>query len=179
MWEKLEKMALDAGFTRVAQLNADTLEPLSAVRDMCAANRCNLYERNWTCPPACGSLDDHTQRIQKYQSGIIMQTTRDLEDSFDFEGMQACEKAHKEFFVDLYAQLRHEHKDILALGSGGCHLCADCTYPDAPCRRPQEAFSSMEAYGLMVCDVCEKNGLGYYYGPNTITFTACFLLTLK
>ena len=36
-------------------------------------------------------------------------------------------------------------------------------------------MSSMEAFGLLVSEVCTKNGLSYYYGPKTITFTACIL----
>ena len=34
----------------------------------------------------------------------------------------------------------------------------------------------MEAYGLMVNQVCLDNGLHYNYGPNTIAYTGCFLL---
>ena len=34
----------------------------------------------------------------------------------------------------------------------------------------------MEAYGLVVSDACKKTGLPYYYGPNTMTFTACVMI---
>jgi hypothetical protein len=34
----------------------------------------------------------------------------------------------------------------------------------------------MEGYGMVVSDVCRDNALPYYYGPNTITYTACALL---
>jgi hypothetical protein len=34
----------------------------------------------------------------------------------------------------------------------------------------------MEAYGLLVSDVCQKAGLPYYYGKQTITYTSCILL---
>ncbi|MBQ8925438.1 MAG: DUF2284 domain-containing protein, partial [Clostridia bacterium] len=38
-----------------------------------------------------------------------------------------------------------------------------------------KAMSSMEAYGLFVTRVCKDNGVPYYYGPKTITYTACVL----
>lgn len=34
----------------------------------------------------------------------------------------------------------------------------------------------MEAYGML--EVCKANGLGYYYGPDKIAYTSCFLLKL-
>jgi hypothetical protein len=62
------------------------------------------------------------------------------------------------------------------MGSGGCGMqCAKCTYPDQPCRFPDKAFTSMEAYGLLVTDVCKSADTPYYYGRNTVTFTGCVL----
>jgi len=29
---------------------------------------------------------------------------------------------------------------------------------------------------MLVSEVCQKNGLKYYYGPGTIAYTSCFLL---
>ena len=51
-----------------------------------------------------------------------------------------------------------------------------CTCPDAPCRFPDQAFSSMEAYGMLVMQVCQANHLDYYYGPGKIAYTSCYLL---
>ena len=36
-------------------------------------------------------------------------------------------------------------------------------------------LSSMEAYGLLVSNVCRSSGLEYYYGPLTLTYSACIL----
>ena len=66
--------------------------------------------------------------------------------------------------------------DLLAIGAGACTKCKECTYPDAPCRFPKEAFASMEAYGMLVVQVCKDNHMKYYYGPETIAYTSCFLL---
>ncbi len=174
--ERAIAMALAAGFSHAAALDAATLEPLDAVRDMCAADRCGLYGRCWTCPPGCGPLAENAAAMRRYRTGILVQTTRALEDDFDYEGMQACGEAHKAQFLALRDALWAEYPDLLALGAGGCRLCDDCTYPEAPCRHPRETLSSMEAYGLLVTDVCEKNGLAYTYGRGTITYTGCYLL---
>ena len=64
----------------------------------------------------------------------------------------------------------------MAIGAGACTKCRECTYPDAPCRFPKQAFASMEAYGMLVLQVCKSNNMKYYYGPNTIAYTSMFLL---
>ena len=81
---------------------------------------------------------------------------------------RACEGIHN---VEIIAW-----PGLLALGAGTCTRCKECTYPDAPCRFPDKRVSSMEACGLVVMDTCKANGLGYYYGPQSIAYTSCFLL---
>ena len=173
--EEWVKRARTLGFTNAAVLDASTLSSLDAVRDMCAVNTCGKYGRCWTCPPGCGSIEENREALKRYTKGIIVQTTMELEDDFDYETMECCGKRHKALFAALYQHMRAEGIPVLALGAGGCELCEKCAYPDAPCRHPEKALSSMEAYGLLVSDVCKKNGLPYYYGPRTMTFTGCYL----
>ncbi len=174
--EKLEKMGREQGFSHVAYLDCTTLHPRPEVRDMCAANTCHAYGKYWSCPPGCGTLEECAQRLSGYAHGILVQTVGELEDELDGEAMMEAERLHREHFCTLEHLLRAEYPNMLALGSGGCGRCEACTYPDAPCRFPKEIFSSMEANGLVVSDVCQANHLSYYYGPCTIAYTSCFLL---
>lgn len=174
--ENLVLLALEMGFSKAAPLDVATLTPLDAVRGMCAADKCHHYGRCWTCPPACGSIEQNAARIARHQTGLIVQSTFMLDDDFDYEGMAEGMNTHQKRFIALRDLLNANHPDILALGAGGCNLCPSCTYPDAPCRMPDKALSSMEAYGLLVSDVCQRNGLAYYYGTRTISYTGCYLL---
>ena len=108
--------------------------------------------------------------------GILVQTVGDVEDSFDLEGMIAVETAHKEHFDRMYEALRSAGGTVLALGAGCCTQCRMCTYPQAPCRFPERMVSSMEAFGMLVLEVCQASGLPYYYGADKIANTGCFLL---
>lgn len=175
-FDVISKLAEDAGFDHYAKLDCTTLKLLEDVRSMCKADACHAYGKNWTCPPACGDLDACRERIAGYREGIIVQTVGELEDQFDFEGMMETEGRHKENFTKLHQALREQYPNLLPLSSGGCRICATCTYPDAPCRFPEKAFSSMEGYGLLVSQVCEDNNIKYYYGPGTLAYTACFLI---
>ena len=171
-YEKIFALAKECGFTEVGKLDASTLEFRSEVRDMCAENKCRAYNTNWCCPPACGTIEEAAERASAYREGIIVQTVGHMEDEFDVEVMLGTNEVHKENIYRIIPQLRELYPDILPMAAGGCTLCEKCTYPDAPCRHPDLVSPSMEAYGLVVSDVCEKNGMKYYYGKLTITYTS-------
>mgnify|MGYP002088389988 CR=1 FL=1 len=86
------------------------------------------------------------------------------------------ERLHKERFQALTDRVRQVAPNCLPMAAGACTICKTCTCPDAPCRFPERVVPSMEAYGLVVSDVCRESGLPYYYGPGTITYTSCILL---
>ncbi len=173
--ETVIKEALAAGFTSAAPLNPKKLDFMPEVRVMCAADKCRNYDKSWSCPPACGTLEEISQRVRSYDSGVLLQTTASLSDSFDYESMIEAQKSHAGSLNVLTEKLRSILPDILALGTGGCRICKECTYPSSPCRFPDRMMASMEACGLLVSRVCENCGIPYYYGPGTMTYVACVL----
>ena len=175
-YEELEKLGTDTGFSHIAPLKCSTIELLPEVRQMCEANTCGMYGKRWSCPPGCGTLEDCRAKINQYQAGILVQTVGELEDSMDGETMMETEALHKQNFYAMEKLLRETYPDMLAIGAGCCTKCETCTYPDEPCRFPKKAFSSMEAYGMLVTQICKANDMTYYYGPCTIAYTSCYLL---
>lgn len=175
-FEALAAQGRASGFTNVARLDPATIELRKDVRAMCASGKCRMYGKSWSCPPACGTLEEQRARIARYREGILVQTVGQLEDSMDGEGMMEAEAQHKAHFEALHERLRKDYPDLLACSAGTCTRCKTCSYPDAPCRFPERMTSSMEAMGMLVLEVCKANGLNYYYGPNTIAYTSCFLL---
>lgn len=174
--EELLKLAENCGFDHFGMLNVSALEFNPAVREMCSAGKCGMYGKCWTCPPGCGTLEESAEKAARYQRGVLLQTTGQLEDEFDVETMMDAEKVQKERFLAFVSALRDVYPDCLPMSSGACTMCPTCTYPDAPCRAPQLAIPSMEAYGLVVSKTCEDSGMKYYYGPATITYSGCVLV---
>lgn len=173
--QKIIDLALKQGFTHVAPLDPATLELLPEVRDMCSTNSCGKYDKNWACPPACGTLDECREKISTYSKGILVQTMGELEDAMDFETMMELEEKHKKNFLAFRVVLTEIYPELLALGAGACSICKECAYPDAPCRFPEKCVSSMEAFGILVNKTCTANNMLYYYGPNTLAYTSCYL----
>lgn len=166
--------AKEMGFSQAAALHVATLKARADVRAMCAADRCQAYNHNWTCPPACGTLDECQEKMRQYSRGILVQTVGHMQKAIDSRCYRNTEKKHTENFRKLAEQMRAVYPNALCLGAGGCRVCKQCNFPQ-PCRFPDKAYSSMEGYGLFVTQVCQDNGLKYYYGERTITYTACIL----
>jgi predicted metal-binding protein len=174
--EQVRELALQCGFSHAGALDADTIRLRTEVRDACAENKCMAYNTNWACPPGCGTLDECETRIRKFKKGILVQTTCTMEDSMDFEAMGQLGKDHAEHMDAFVEAIKKLYPGSMIMGAGGCMRCQKCTFPDEPCRFPDRMTSSMEAYGMVVSDVCKDNNLPYYYGKNTLTYTGCVLL---
>lgn len=162
------------GFTAAVTLRGETLQSREDVRQMCAADKCRAYGKNWTCPPHCGTLEACGQRLKGCSTGILVQTTGQLSKTVDTKGYRRVEEEHLRRFYSFCRLVREQHPGALCLGSGGCRICGECAWPES-CRNPKEAVPSMEAYGLFVTQVCRENGLAYHYGEKTVTYTACIL----
>ena len=167
--------AMELGFDFAVPLDTGALIPREDVRQMCAADACRAYGKNWTCPPHCGSLDECAAKIRGHSRGLLLQTVGQMAKAIDTRAYRRTEERHLSQFHALAERIRAVHPDALCLGSGGCRICKKCAWPE-PCRFPERACSSMEGYGLFVTQVCRDNGLAYHHGEKTITYTACILL---
>lgn len=163
------RAALDAGAARatVAELSAIRFRP--EYREACAANACGMYGRCWMCPPDVGPVDKLIDRAQRYHSVLAYQTIHPLADSFDIDGMLAAGKLHNR--VAQHIGEAFKMMDFLHLGAGGCRYCVRCAKIDGlPCRFPEKALPSLEAYGVDVLDLAKATGLPYWNGPDTVTY---------
>ena len=175
-YNELEKTAKECEFTHYARLDISTLEFMQEIRDMCNPKQCRNYDKSWSCPPACASLDEMRERVKSGKTGILVQTVGDLDDSMDWDNIMETGARHKENFGKMREKLNKKHPSLLAMGAGECKVCETCTYPSEPCRYPDKMEVSMEACGLFVSKVCKDNNLEYNYGPEKIAFISCFLI---
>lgn len=167
--------AKELGFDTAAMVDPGMLEAREDVRAMCAADKCGAYGKNWTCPPAVGTIQECQKQMRQYQSGILLQSVGCMTKAIDSKCYRETERRHMKNFYAFAEEIRKEYPTALCLGAGGCRICKQCAYPE-PCRFPEKAMSSMEGYGLFVTQVCRDAGVPYSYGERTITYTALVLL---
>lgn len=169
------RLAEEVGFSHFGLFPTDALSFRKEVRDMCQAGRCGAYGKRWTCPPYCGTLEESAEKAKGFRTGILLQMTGQMEDDFDVECMQETGETVQNKLASFVKRVREKHIPCLPMTAGTCTKCDSCTCPDEPCRFPEEAFPSMEAYGLIVNDVCQAANVPYNYGRRTMTFTTCVL----
>ena len=166
--------AKEIGFDTAVSLDPGMLISQDCVREMCAENRCGAYHKNWTCPPACGTIPECQQKIRGFSQGLLLQSIGYMSKTIDSKCYRETECRHLRQLEILAEEIRKVYPHALCLGAGGCRICKTCAYPE-PCRFPEKAMYSMEGYGLFVSRVCTDAGVAYHYGEKTIAYTGCIL----
>ncbi len=173
--EKIKQLAQEHGYNCIGYTEAANLSVTEDVRAMCASNTCHSYDKNWSCPPACGSIDEWGQRIKKYSDCVVFETVAELEDEFDIDTMMDTNDEHKERMLPFADDVREVVSDCLFLAAGPCTICDECSYPDDPCRFPDKQFVAMEAAGMVVSKVCVAADIPYNHGSDHVAYVSCVL----
>ena len=108
MIETLMALAAENGFSHWAAADMSALTPRQDVRDMCRADRCGRWNASWSCPPACGTLEQTAADIRRFDAGIVVQTTGALADEFDYAAMEDIQKGA---VGDIPRHLKNVHAD--------------------------------------------------------------------
>lgn len=179
MENKIIEEVLARGAYKASIIPAREIRTDRAFRDMCKANACGMYGKCYMCPPDVGDIDVLTARLGDYRSVLVYQTVTELEDSFDFETMVEARKNLNRTAQDLrgvFAELGL--KKVLHLGAGGCGVCKPCAKQSGePCRFPEKALASLEAYGINVNELAKSAGMKYINGQDTVTYFGAVLFT--
>jgi Predicted metal-binding protein len=147
-------------------------------RKLCEENSCGSFNRNWMCPPGVGSISHLIKRALGFHQGLLFQTVHQLEDSFDWEGMQEGQAKHEEIFRKIleYAENNNVFREILPLSAGPCMYCTKCAYlVGKECYFPDKAVSSVEANGIDVMNLLKDYQIPYNNGQNTVSYVGLIL----
>ena len=163
-------------FDAVKAFSTDALAFSEEVQAMCKMNRCGKYGRCWNCPPVAGDFGVLTEMCRTYPEGVLFNMVFAIKDSFDWAGMMHAGTVMNDELIVLNRLLPHMALCRYRLfGSGGCHHCETCTYPDAPCIHPDKLFLPIEACSIDVMALSAATGIKYNNGENTVTFFGMLL----
>ncbi|MBP3375504.1 MAG: DUF2284 domain-containing protein [Clostridia bacterium] len=180
LFERIISAPLRFGAYKSGVIKVEDISLDASFRSMCESNACGAYGKCYMCPPDVGDVDLLMAEIGIYDYALVYQTVSELEDSFDFEGMlEAKKKSYplaqslRKVFDDLGI------KSVLHLGAGGCGVCESCAKNDGePCRFPEKAMPSLEAYCINVSELARAAGMKYINGQNTVTYFGAVLFKI-
>ncbi len=179
--EHLIKTALEF-FDHAKPIDSSRVPFSEEVRQMCQQNMCGKVGKSWTCPPALEPVEILSSRVCAYPHFMILDKVYPLEDSFDWEGMVNATKDFQARIRNLGKAIKAREPDVdfMVLGAGACTLCETCSYiENKPCRSPEDAVYSVEAFGIDATALLTGNGLAYNNGPNTVTNIGGICYTVK
>ena len=176
--EKLVAIALESNASHAAVLETSKIEFHEDFRAACEKNTCGKYNATWSGPPIIGPIKTLIQDVVRFRCGLLFQTLHRVASSFDMKGMFQAGDIHDAVFRDVLKKIRvtYPEEELLPLDKGCCSICPKCAYLDKePCRNPDEALSSVEAYGMNVIALQKSAGLPYYGGKNTVLYVGLIL----
>lgn len=168
----LKEAALARGAVAAAVVPASAVRTDRVYREMCATNACGNYGRSWMCPPAVGDIDAMIASLSAYGHVFVFQTETKLDHPGTFEDFYEAGNAHNRIvqsFRPVFAGLGIT--ETLFLGVGGCRFCPVCAKKtDEPCRHPESAISSLEAYGIDVSSLTAAAGMSFSFSKTVVLY---------
>lgn len=120
--------------------------------------QCKNYGKVWSCPPYNHDVDS---LLLKYKEAIIIFTKIKFDQDFinSCSGSQEKVRSYSEAVLkevrtildNVLIQKQKENKGTLAFFAGSCQFCPEdsCNKQKGlPCRHPDKAHTSLEAYGF-------------------------------
>ena len=172
---ELIRQAETEGF-HAAILSAKDIPVDGSYRKFCEDNLCGKYDANYSCPPACGTVDEVHGRLFAYDKALVLQTIHDIGSYENKEEILKSKKNLNLAILDLTDTLRKAGVECFCLGYGGCPICNPCKQVEGePCAFPNKKISCMSAYCIDVAKLAEKCGLEFAWVPEKLFLFGMFV----
>ena len=116
---------------------------------------CPRYDTVWSCPPLSFDVDEYLKRfswVSVVGAKIVLSKevieAADTAEKVKDTGWKIISKVKLEL-EDKMRQLEGQVPGSVALSSGGCNLCKECSRKEGkPCRMPEKMRHSLDAFGF-------------------------------
>ena len=165
---ELVKLAEEAG-GRAAILPTKEIPVDGSFRKFCEDNLCGKYNANYSCPPACGTVEEVHRRLYDQDKALVVEMIWDVNGVEDKEFIFSSRNKLNRTVLQLMDQLRVAGTDGFCLGYGGCPLCNPCKQAEGePCAFPKKKISCMSAYCIDVGKLAQKCDLPFAWSNKRI-----------
>lgn len=170
--EVLEQQLLELPLYQYAFIKTEELTFTERVRQVC--RECPMYGGSWACPPAVGTVEECRERCLRYPEFLLISTVTEVEDIANMELTLETRADHEAITRQVAAMVREQGVEPYVLSTESCSICAKCTYPDGPCRHPNQMFPCVESHGILVTELAERYGIEFFNG-NIVTWFSLIL----
>lgn len=171
----VQRKVFETGFLDSGVIRTENLLFHDEVRRECEKNLCRAYGTTWACPPAVGTVEECKERVRAYDYMLLFSKAYIVEDTMDMGTALTAMRDFKVCARTLDKNLKEVLPAFRILSNESCDRCKKCTYPDAPCRFPDELQHSIEGYGFNVLELSRQAGPKYMNGQKSFTFFGAVL----
>lgn len=171
--ERFEAAAGEHPIYQYEFFRTEELEFSENVRYICETE-CPMFGKSWSCPPGCGTVEECRGICGSFEHGVIFSTVAEVNDASSFDETLPTRAAHTEVVRDLAEKVFYDRRTKL-LSCESCTHCAECSYPEHPCRFPEKMMPCIEAYGIITTALTEKYQMDFYLSSNTVLWFGIIL----
>ena len=175
--EKLLTAAFEAGFA-ASLIPVDQMVFVPEYRQYCEENLCGNYNKNYACPPYCGTPQEMEARTKDYSYAMVLQSRAAVVNAMDPVETAPLKKMHNQKTRELLRKCRKEilKGDYLAILAGPCNLCSSCrVLEQLPCPMEKERYSCLSAYCIDVARLADTAGLELSWSADQASFFSIVL----
>ena len=167
--EEILAFAAKCGFDAALLPTKDV--PFNAeFRKSCEENLCGQYGVHYACPPACGTPAELQQRIQEYETALVMKSEWPIESYEDHEAIRIGKAHHNAEALRLLDAMRSAGHPANYAGASCCDLCEVCAgHTGQPCAHPERRFSCLSAYCVDVAETAKRCGMSFSWDTHKLT----------
>lgn len=176
--ETMRQIALQNGFDNAAVIFTNELYFVPEYREYCVQNLCGNYDRNYGCPPYCGTPEEMKEKAYRYQRALVLQTRAEVEDAYDSAVTGKLKKEHTRKTLRLIRRLQElgMEEPGLAIMAGPCNLCDVCRIQEGvPCPHEECRFSCLSAYCIDAGHLARSCGMEISWTGNVVSFFSLYL----
>lgn len=173
---ELEKLAKDAGFTNCRLIDTEVLQFDADLRKYCVMNYCGNYDKNYACPPDCGTPQEMEEQTKEYKKVLVLQTVTPVKDIANEKETKVIKHRHNQMTWELVDSFEKQGIEGLTVLAGPCGLCETCAKAGGePCRFPKRKASCMSAYCIQVSALADYCELPYWCDGEVAFFSLYFI----
>ena len=165
---ELIRLAEEEGF-RAAVICAKDVPVDGAFRKFCEDNLCGKYNANYSCPPACGTVEEVHERLFAEEKALVLQTIHEIGSYENKAAILESKNSLNMAVLRLTEKPRRTGLRGFCLGYGGCPLCSPCKQAEGePCAFPEKRISCMSAYCVDVGKLAQTCGMEFAWVPEKL-----------
>jgi Predicted metal-binding protein (DUF2284). len=107
-------------------------------------------------------------QVRSYGNAAVVYRRCEV-DHKDQDGLKSLSGVMQNLMRDFKETLTANGYRTLCLADGGCNYCGACSYPKE-CMYPDKRIPSISAYGIMLMEYLEDNGIHFCFEEGYATF---------